>query len=295
MPRKRNAYLTIGQAAERLGLAVDTLRRLENDGLIKAERTPGAHRRFSLEAIEDFRATQQAPQKPPPVPPRPKSRPRPPAPVRSEPDESWDDWEDDFVYEPPPPRPRAREFSWSPPRVETPAAPAETPAARVDEKPEDDSKRLNAIKQHAAAWIPYDIPDRWRAKVIEDLEAYVTAERFPAWTPDWEARAIAQGRIEEVLKPFRDELAAEAARREEARNAERRVAALIDHGTDDARRETSLGWDYTPAVEARRAVEEELKARVKPDWTQRRVEKLVDQVLADWEDDDDDEDWDEEE
>ncbi len=60
MPRTRTTYLTIGLAAKRLGLAVDTVRRLEAKGELRARRTPGGHRRFSVEAVEAFRAKDDA-------------------------------------------------------------------------------------------------------------------------------------------------------------------------------------------------------------------------------------------
>ena len=47
--------LTIGQAAERLGLAVDTVRRLEAKGELRAHRTPGGHRRFHVAVLDAYR------------------------------------------------------------------------------------------------------------------------------------------------------------------------------------------------------------------------------------------------
>jgi excisionase family DNA binding protein len=38
--------LTIGEVARRLGLAVDTVRRMADEGVIESERTCGGHRRF---------------------------------------------------------------------------------------------------------------------------------------------------------------------------------------------------------------------------------------------------------
>jgi excisionase family DNA binding protein len=47
--------LTIGQTAKRLGLEVDTVRKLERAGKIRAVRTRGGHRRFTEEEIDRFR------------------------------------------------------------------------------------------------------------------------------------------------------------------------------------------------------------------------------------------------
>lgn len=46
--------LTISQAATQLGIEVDTLRRLEKEGAIKAERSQGGHRRFDAAEIARF-------------------------------------------------------------------------------------------------------------------------------------------------------------------------------------------------------------------------------------------------
>ena len=45
-------YLTIGQAARRLGVSIDTLRRWEANGIITAVRTPGGWRRFPSDEVE---------------------------------------------------------------------------------------------------------------------------------------------------------------------------------------------------------------------------------------------------
>ena len=48
-------YLTIGEAAKQLGLEVDTVRKLERTGKIKAARTTGGHRRFTQEEVDRYR------------------------------------------------------------------------------------------------------------------------------------------------------------------------------------------------------------------------------------------------
>ena len=53
-------YLTIGQTAKRLGLEVDTVRKLERTGRIKAARTTGGHRRFTVEEVDRYRRDAKA-------------------------------------------------------------------------------------------------------------------------------------------------------------------------------------------------------------------------------------------
>ena len=50
-----NIWLTIGQAAERLGVHPTTLRRWADDGDIPIMITPGGHRRFSVTDIDRFK------------------------------------------------------------------------------------------------------------------------------------------------------------------------------------------------------------------------------------------------
>lgn len=52
-------YLTIGETAKRLNLEVDTLRKLERAGKIRAARTEGGHRRFTEEEIDRFRRSRR--------------------------------------------------------------------------------------------------------------------------------------------------------------------------------------------------------------------------------------------
>ena len=63
-------YLTIGETAKRLNLEVDTLRKLERAGKIRAVRTKGGHRRFTEEEIDRFRRNRQSDGGRGPGPPR---------------------------------------------------------------------------------------------------------------------------------------------------------------------------------------------------------------------------------
>ncbi len=55
-------YVGIGEAAEALGVSIDTLRRWERTGKLVGERTPGGHRRYDLAKLrpELFRAEEEA-------------------------------------------------------------------------------------------------------------------------------------------------------------------------------------------------------------------------------------------
>jgi excisionase family DNA binding protein len=49
-----NTYLSIGQAAKRLGVSIQTLRRWDTEGRLKAERTPSGHRRYLASTVNTF-------------------------------------------------------------------------------------------------------------------------------------------------------------------------------------------------------------------------------------------------
>lgn len=51
-----DALVSVSEAARRLGVTVDTVRRWETSGHIKATRTPGGQRRFSLSEVERVKA-----------------------------------------------------------------------------------------------------------------------------------------------------------------------------------------------------------------------------------------------
>ncbi len=55
-------FVGIGEAAEALGVSIDTLRRWDRTGKLVGERTPGGHRRYDLAKLrpERFRAEEEA-------------------------------------------------------------------------------------------------------------------------------------------------------------------------------------------------------------------------------------------
>jgi excisionase family DNA binding protein len=305
--------LTIGEAARRLNLAVDTVRRLEQEGVLKATRTRGGHRRFREDVIEAFARRNR------PAARRAKrirrSAPRPPA--RREPanvfnDPIWRDdsdpdlddlpedpdpdaWLDDLPEDDPddyPDQPVPAQTTQPPPRV--PQVPAwaealskfkfEVPTMKQPTEAEKRTERLKRLKATGVAAIPYDTPASERSKVIADLEKYVTAERLPDWVSDLEATRIVQGHVQEILQPYREQAEREAS---QAANEKKRQQ-LIDDGLWHARMNTITGWDDTPAEEAREAGAKALRAEVTSTWSTRRVRDRVDEILADWDDEDED-------
>ncbi len=306
-------WLPIGEAAQYLGgLSVDTVRRLANEGTLKAKRTPGGHRRFHVAVLDAYRkgTGQRSRSKPGRrVSPKPK---RPPVqPVDSfldrvdEPDE-WTEFDpddpDEWVdYESPVTRtankPVVPSFSQhaSPSPIDSvPSVPAGF-AADAEKIRDDNTLRLQTIRNWGLVAIPAGTPALWRAKVTQDLACNVTAEKFPVGLPLNDAIELVRGRVSEVLEPYEeqktrqaqtaeDERIRAAEEREEAEEG-RQIRKLVAHGEHYAWRET-ISWDREDRDDAREEIGEVLGARVGADWSEDDVEELVDDILDKYDDDD---------
>ena len=313
--------LTIGQTAKRLGLEVDTVRKLERAGKLRAIRTRGGHRRFTEEEIDRYRKSrrktgaakagsrrrQGAARRSTPARIAPNRHPGTGEFVASDacfpddlddldedlPNDEFDEELRDGIYSAPSPAPPA------PRVVQPPPAPAPRPslfeARPAPVAPARDSLtefvgqlRLQRINGYGRAAMPYGLPAEWQGRVIAELERYITPIQFPADLSDTKAAEIVRAHVEEVLRPYHD--AVEKAKREKHAKdeADRRRAALIAHGNEYARRET-LDWDWSATSEARDEVKKVLDREVEHDWTEREVEDEVDEVLDEWDDDEDDE------
>lgn len=277
--------LSIGEAAKRLGLQVDTVRKLESAGKIQAVRTNGGHRRFTEAELDRFQRSRRRRGK--------TSQKRNPstgefagreAAFADDPDEFDEDLsiEDVDAEElashrpPPPPRPAPA------PQPTPPFMPQRLPS--LFDPAETERLRLKQIRTMGQGAIPWDAPADLHRQVILDLERFVTTGQFPAELPLYKSREMVIGRVEGVLRPWRG--AQEKAKRaKEAKEAsERQRDALISKGTNYAYRETAE-WDFSPKLDAWAEVKKVLLRDVKPDMTDLEVEELVDDVLEGWDDD----------
>ena len=152
--------------------------------------------------------------------------------------------------------------------------------------------RITNLRSYGQSFIPYDATASSRSAVIEELDSYVTARRFPPSTDTWEARRAVEARVEAILEPFKEAAARRAAEKaeEEARRAaeeqhERRVQSLIEHGKSRAFFATTR-WESEDREEARADVEHALEDEVESDWSDQDVEELVDDLLEEWEEED---------
>ncbi len=54
MRNRKERLLRAKEAAEYLGVSLVTLRRMEKQGALSPYRTPGGHRRYSVEMLEEY-------------------------------------------------------------------------------------------------------------------------------------------------------------------------------------------------------------------------------------------------
>ena len=287
--------LTIGEVARRLGLAVDTVRRMADEGVIESERTCGGHRRFREDVVEAYERKT-----------RPAARrarhmrvqaPRQGTPTRVARGAARLSFDDDFPAEQPDDTdtPPVEETAVSKPDlsrlrrqvematkiVQAMQIPFEARTMKHADKPEAEATRLDRYKTYGMSCILHGTPGSERSKVIAELDKAVTGEAFPTWVPESEAMEIVRGLVDDILKPGRDRARRDAQAADEARKRER----LIEHGLSHARMRTSRGSDEQAAEEALEEVEEALREDVQSSWSERRVCELADEILEEWDED----------
>jgi hypothetical protein len=135
--------------------------------------------------------------------------------------------------------------------------------------------RLDRLRQYGRTQA-YAAPELYRARVQRELLSFVSTEGFPPDLDDYSAYALIRARVGELLEPWRDE-----------ESRKQMLARLIGEGRSHAMLVT-ISWSYAEANEAKKAVQEALDREVATDWSISDVKALVDEVLAEWSEDDDD-------
>ena len=133
-------------------------------------------------------------------------------------------------------------------------------------------ERLGALKEKGRAMAVFSPPE-CQARVVRELEEYVTVVQFPADLPPQQADQFVRARVNAVLDEWRDEQAAVTKKRREEDHRQ----LLIFGGNLYAQRQTPvylLGddrWELQDAEEARAEVKVELERQVRFDWTEAQV------------------------
>jgi hypothetical protein len=154
-----------------------------------------------------------------------------------------------------------------------------------------DRARLDALRAHGRARIPFNASACARSAVIEALDGYVTARRFPDSVPWWEAHTAIDAKVAAVLQalaaegthPIAPNPNSAAPSADQARD-DGRVDELIAHGTSRAHFAT-IAWDRSDAEEARGDVLTSLEEELDSGWSESDVNELVDEILDEWEED----------
>jgi excisionase family DNA binding protein len=293
-------YLSIKLAAQRLGVSVDTVRQWERAGRLKAERTEGGHRRFRAVEVERLIAKRGGARRDAAASPtpRPDSEGRPPRSSRNPfANDSPKYWQD-----------RAREARARTEVIKSHAAARDLLAAREAEwtrageaaeagrRREEHQRQLEALKEFGRSCAAVVLPPDWRAQVADDIEDFVTPERFPPTLLAAEARAFIEGRVQAIVRRYHEQRAEEETMQKQERERalqQAQLEGLVESGVENAHRSTS-SWDPLERARVRREVEEQLREEVTADWTEEEVRALVAEILSEWQADDEEDGEDEE-
>ena len=271
-----NRLFSVAEAADRLGVCADTIRDLTDRGALKSLRTPGGHRRFRAEDLESLDLDSPAPVLNPPES-SDLSSPARSGPERAPKIPPWKERveEERADLEVLKLRRSARDLH----EEDRCRQEREAAAAAVVECRRREETRLEALRSFGLSQAQ-DVPVQWQARVVKDLQRYVSPEQVPLQLSDDQARAFVSVRGQRILKPYRIVMA----RAEEKRHREARRKSLLDSGNHAASLRTLWVDSPGPQEEARTAVAAELEDRVDADWTEPEVKDLVNEVLEEWDD-----------
>jgi excisionase family DNA binding protein len=196
------ALLSIGAAARRLGLSVDTVRALVQTGELEDVRTSGGHRRFDPALLDAHLARRSG--------------------RRARRSQDFHERQSETESH----QPQAREpRALRPLATEPPKPPLEESTNLLTRIVDQfvENARLDELKSYGRSLIPYSASAGAHSTVIETLASYVNASRYPATMPSWEARQAIDAKVAAVLEPFNAEAAraAEMKAGKEARRARR--------------------------------------------------------------------------
>jgi excisionase family DNA binding protein len=258
---RQGKLLSIGEVADRLQVSPDVARSLVDSGELSAVRTPGGHRKVRPNDLGRLETTWEA-------------GARRPAKGRSENRDAGN---------------RASTPSGRQDRAPTRAMDFELREAIAAEQAEAreaaaaaDRLRLAELKKTGARIAQFNgLSPEWHAKVIEQLERSITPERVPTWVSQVEAEAIVKACVDKVVAEYWEA----TARLRDKERARQHGDWLITYGRSYAATQTT-SWDEPERGQARREAERALREEVRPDWTEADAKDLVDDVLAEFEEED---------
>lgn len=281
-------------AAEKLGISPDTLRRWERDGLIPCERTPGGQRRYreaDICALLEREPGDHAPRIPSAVLTARavhSTTKRPPSTAASQ-ITSWQRRVNEEKADLEVARLRrerealirvereereARDFAAKQQQRLAAARAAEQERRIAFEATQE--KRLEELRSYGRACAA-SAPPEYEARVVRDLLSTVNLDEYPPNLADDLARAQVAAHVEKLLKPWKKREADARSRLE----SERVAATLVNSGKLYAQIET-WAWERRDSERALREVDRALRDEVEADWTDDDVHDLVDDILDEW-------------
>lgn len=291
----RDAYVRIGEAARLAGVSIDTLRRWEREGKLSAARTLGGQRTYSLteiESLRDNRETLPEDESPEPrdEPPREASTPPTVHPWKArEANAAADLSVTRLKIERREEIRRFREEDQR--RIAAQRAESEARAAEAGLAARRQGERER--QQQALASCIQTIRIRLIAEPPEaraEVERFLADHAIPGESVEW-----VKAEIEAILDRRRAERNAATQRQAEIDRRRSEDAAqkigndvrrhlLLAHGERLARSLTSAREEWSPdaAEDAIEEVREQLTEIVELTWTERRVEREVRDILAEW-------------
>lgn len=291
----RDTYVRIGQAARLAGVSVDTLRRWEAEGKLSAPRSLGGQRSYRLADIEslcdsdeDDDPSRDAPQAVS-TPPRPAAAPMPPWKAReanaaadlSVTKLRIDRREEVRRYH----EAEQQRFDAQRAEAENRAKEARLHAEQTEERRQQQRALDNSLQsiRRLLGWETSAV----RAEVERFLADNATIGASLPWI---------EAEVNAILDRRRAEREAEAQRERDATLKQYQATAqqvadairrgvLLRHAHSFARKLTAdrEDWDADAAREAVQEVWDHLSEVVDPAWSEKRVEREVAEMLADWE------------
>ncbi len=273
-------FLSIGEAASRLGVSVATVRRMEERGQLIPIRTEGGHRRFDESQVAALRERLGDPHsRDSTTTPEASPVSGPPVALRKLPEE---------VLEPPEsastPDHAAlgieiqRVFDEMLESLRAFSLETRSSVGKRDESSQWALTEFDHLKIYGRTLIPYGVSDRWQAHVIRRLEEVLTPEHFHPGLPLHEQRVLVRAEVEEALEGYLTE-------KDEELSAERETQVyreLCGHGERYAFQRT-LNLPFLESRPLREAIKTVLFSSVEADWTDDDVEALVDDFIEEWE------------
>lgn len=295
--------LSPSDAAERLGITPDTLRRWEREGKLQSDRTPGGQRRYreaDIQGLLDGSHTQRfapiaATRTLPTSPPRrvgfedeyePSDLP-----ITTKP-ERIPEWERRVNEERADlevtkirrereallraDREAAEERSRAIENERLAVAQRERDARDNEARCKRESERLNSLRAFGRAMCIL-APADYQAKVTRDLQTYVNSTQFPADLNSALGYQYVQARVNEILEPWRDAESREREKRERVNSKTHKILLAMSRA-----KSRTIDWDEPDAREALAEIKEALDEELSGEPSDPDPDVIADEILNEW-------------